>query len=116
MKLTHGLAAVGLVFAALTAEAEITGTVTAVSDYDFRGITQSAQDPALQGSIDYAHESGLYAGIWARNVDFGDDADIEIDYYGGFSGGEEVTYDVGFVWYSYPSTEAQYDYGEVYGE
>lgn len=116
MKLTHGLAAVGLVFAALTAEAEITGTVTAVSDYDFRGITQSAQDPALQGSIDYAHESGLYAGIWASNVDFGDDADIEIDYYGGFSGGEEVTYDVGFVWYSYPSTEAQYDYGEVYGE
>jgi uncharacterized protein (TIGR02001 family) len=116
MKLSHGLAAVGLTFAAMAAHAEFTGTVTAVSDYDFRGITQSAQDPALQGSIDYAHESGLYAGIWASNVDFGDDADIEVDYYGGWSGGEDITYDVGLVWYSYPNTDAQYDYGEVYGE
>ena len=116
MKLSHGLVAAGLSFAAMTAHAEITGTVTAASDYDFRGITQSAQDPVLQGSIDYAHESGLYAGIWASNVDFGDDADVEVDYYAGWSGGEDLTYDVGLVWYSYPGTEAQYDFGEVYGE
>jgi uncharacterized protein (TIGR02001 family) len=118
MKLSHGLAAVGLTFAAITASAEITGTVTATSDYDFRGITQSAQDPALQGSVDYAHESGLYAGIWASNVDFGDDAEVEVDYYGGYSGGEDVSYDVGYVWYSYPGSDdvANYDYGEIYGE
>ena len=114
MKLTHGLAAVALSLSAFAAQAEITGTVTAVSDYDFRGITQSAQDPALQGSVDFAHESGLYAGIWASSVDFGDDAEYEIDYYGGFRGGEDITYDVGGIWYSYPSTDAQYDYGEIY--
>jgi len=114
MKLIHGLAAAALSLSAFAAQAEITGTVTAVSDYDFRGITQSAQDPALQGSIDFAHESGLYAGIWASSVDFGDDAEYEIDYYGGFRGGEDITYDVGGIWYSYPSTDAQYDYGEIY--
>jgi uncharacterized protein (TIGR02001 family) len=118
MKLSHGLAALGLSFAAVAAQAEVTATVTAASDYDFRGITQSAQDPALQGSVDYAHESGLYAGIWASNVDFGDDAEVEIDYYGGFAGGEDVTYDVGYVYYSYPNTNdyKNYDYGEYYGE
>jgi uncharacterized protein (TIGR02001 family) len=116
MKWTHGLAALALSLTALAARAEITGTVTAVSDYDFRGITQSAQDPALQGSIDYAHESGFYAGVWGSNVDFGDDAEVEVDYYGGYSGGEDITYDVGVIWYSYPDTDAQYDFGEVYGE
>ena len=114
MKLSQGLAAVALTFSAMAAHAEITGTVTVVSDYDFRGITQTAQDPALQGSLDYAHDSGFYIGAWASNVDFGDDADIEIDYYGGFRGGEDITYDVGLIWYSYPSTDAQYDFGEVY--
>ena len=59
-----------LTLAALAAQAEITGTVTAVSDYDFRGITQTSQDPALQGSIDYAHDSGFYAGAWAQQRRF----------------------------------------------
>jgi uncharacterized protein (TIGR02001 family) len=118
MKFSHGLAALGLTLAAVTAQAEITGTVTATTDYDFRGITQSAQDPALQGSIDYSHESGLYAGIWASNVDFGDDAEVEVDYYAGFAGGENVTYDVGVVYYSYPGSDdfQNYDFAEFYGE
>jgi uncharacterized protein (TIGR02001 family) len=114
MKLSQGLVAAGLTLAAMTAQAELSATVTATTDYDFRGITQSAQDPALQGSVDYAFGPGFYAGIWASNVDFGDDADIEVDYYGGWRGGEDVTYDVGVVWYSYPNTDAQYDFGEVY--
>jgi uncharacterized protein (TIGR02001 family) len=84
------LTALALTLSAVAANAEITGTVTAVSDYDFRGITQTAQDPALQGSIDYAHDSGFYIGAWASNVDFGDccDENIEVDLYTGFRGGE----------------------------
>jgi len=115
MKLTHGLAAAALALTALTAQAEITGTVTATSDYDFRGITQTAQDPALQGSIDYAHDSGFYAGAWASNVDFGDccDENVEIDLYAGFSGGETLTYDVGFIYYTYPGAD-NIDYPEIY--
>src|SRR5262245_59418168 len=45
-----------------------TGNVTLVSQYIFRGLTQTSGKPALQGGIDYSHSSGLYAGTWASNV------------------------------------------------
>ena len=66
----------------------LTGTVTAVSDYDFRGISLSAKDPALQGSIDWAAANGFYVGAWASNIDYGPgvDGDIEVDLYAGFAG------------------------------
>jgi len=94
--------------AAAAANAEVTATVTAVSDYDFRGITQTAQDPALQASVDYSHSSGFYAGAWGSNVDFGDccDENVELDIYAGFRGGETVTYDVGLVYYTYPGADS----------
>lgn len=115
MKLTQGLAAVGLSLAAMAASAEVTGTVGVYSDYNWRGITQTSQDPALQGSIDYAHDSGFYAGVWASNVDFGDccDENIETDVYLGFSGGETVTWDFGGVYYLYPGAE-DLDFWEIY--
>lgn len=122
MKLTHGMAALVVLASASVAQAEVTGTVTATSDYDFRGLTQSAKGPALQGSIDYAHDSGFYAGLWGSNIDFGDafDEDIEIDYYAGFRGGETLTYDVGIVAYTYPGAEIspsgiKINYQELYG-
>ena len=118
MKLSHGLAAVGLTFAAATASAEVTGTVSAVSDYNFRGISLSANDPALQGSIDYAHDSGFYAGAWASNIDYGDDidGDVEVDLYLGFAGGVEdgLGWDLGAVYYTYPGSDDIEDYPEFY--
>ena len=118
MKLSHGLAAVGLTFAAATASAEVTGTVSAVSDYNFRGISLSANDPALQGSIDYAHDSGFYAGAWASNIDYGDDVDgdVEVDLYLGFAGGVEdgLGWDLGAVYYTYPGSDDIEDYPEFY--
>ena len=115
MKLSHGLAALSLLALGAAAHAEVTATITAVSDYDFRGITQTAQDPALQASIDYTHESGFYIGAWGSNVDFGDccDENVEVDYYTGFRGGEGVTYDVGLIYYTYPGAKS-IDYPEVY--
>ena len=122
MKVSQGVAAVLLMATGALAHAEVTGTVTAVSDYDFRGVSLSAKDPALQGSIDYAHDSGFYAGAWASNIDYGNDVDgdIELDLYGGFAGefGEGFGYDVGIVWYTYPgSSEEGSDiksYPEIY--
>jgi uncharacterized protein (TIGR02001 family) len=115
MKLSQGVAAVLLMATGAVAQADITGTVTVVSDYDFRGITQTATDPALQGSIDYAHDSGFYAGAWASNVDFDTAGDIEVDLYTGFSGGETYVWDVGIVWYTYPSSDRELlDFPEVY--
>ena len=72
MRLSHGIAAIVLASAGVTANAaELSATVTATTDYDFRGITQTAQDPAIQGSVDLATDPGFYAGVWASNVDFG---------------------------------------------
>jgi uncharacterized protein (TIGR02001 family) len=108
MRLIQGLAAVVLMGSAALANAEVTGTVTAVSDYNFRGVSLSASDPALQGSIDWASESGFYAGAWASNIDYGDgyDGNIELDLYGGFAGefSEGFGYDLGIVWYLYPDS------------
>jgi len=119
MKITQGLAAFVLLATASAAHAEFpgtfTGTITATSDYNWRGVTQTSQDPALQGSVDYSMENGFYAGAWASNVDFGDccDEEVEVDLYTGFSGGETVTWDVGFIYYWYPGAE-DLDFPEVY--
>jgi uncharacterized protein (TIGR02001 family) len=115
MKLMQGLAAVALSLAALAAQAEITGNAAVVSDYNWRGISQSAGDPAIQGGIDYAHESGFYTGAWASNVDFGDccDENVEVDVYAGFGGGETVTWDVGLIYYWYPGAD-DLDFPEIY--
>jgi uncharacterized protein (TIGR02001 family) len=117
LKWNHGFAALILMTVASAARAELSATVTAISDYDLRGITQTAQDPALQGSLDWSAESGLYLGAWATNIDFGDccDEEVEVDAYGGFHGGDEVTWDVGFIYYTYPGTEPDFDYPEIYG-
>ena len=118
MKNLRWLAAgVALAVSGAAAAGEFSSTVTATSDYDYRGTTQTAQDPALQASIDWAADSGLYVGAWVSNVDFGDccDEDVELDLYAGFAGGDEegLTYDVGAVWYTYPGAE-DLDYPEIY--
>jgi uncharacterized protein (TIGR02001 family) len=116
MKLFHGAAAVVLLATATAAHAEFSGTVAFTTDYDWRGVTQTAQDPALQGSIDWSTDMGLYAGAWASNVDFGaGDPDIETDLYVGWSGGETLTWDVGGVYYLYPD-ETDFNFPEIYGK
>ena len=53
-----------------------------VSDYAFRGVSQTNEGPAFQGGVDFSHDSGFYAGVWASNVDFvdGDGANAEFDF------------------------------------
>jgi uncharacterized protein (TIGR02001 family) len=108
MKLSQGVAAVLLLVSGAAANAEVTGTIGAVSDYDFRGVSLSAKDPAVQGSIDWAGESGFYAGAWGSNIDYGDgyDGNFELDLYAGFAGETAggLGYDVGIVWYLYPDS------------
>jgi uncharacterized protein (TIGR02001 family) len=87
---------------------EFSSTITAISDYDFRGVSLSAEDPALQVSLDWAAENGFYIGAWASNIDYGNDidGDLELDLYAGF-GGEGaggMGYDFGLVYYTYPGS------------
>jgi uncharacterized protein (TIGR02001 family) len=111
------VASVALAVAGVANAGDLSMTVTATSDYDFRGVTQTAQDPALQLSVDWAAENGLYVGAWGSNVDFGDccDENVELDLYAGFAGGDEegLTYDVGGVYYMYPGAD-DLDYPEIY--
>jgi uncharacterized protein (TIGR02001 family) len=90
-------------------------SVALSSDYVWRGYSQTDEDPAISGSFDYGHSSGFYAGVWASNVDFGDDASIEVDIYAGFAnefGDTGIGYDVGVLRYIYD--EEDYDWNEVY--
>ena len=81
----------------------------AVTDYRDRGISQTRLNPALQGGADYALPGGFYVGTWLSTIkwikDFGGDADVEWDLYGGYKGeiGKDLGYDVGVLGYVYPS-------------
>jgi uncharacterized protein (TIGR02001 family) len=81
----------------------------AVTDYRYRGISQTRLDPALQGGADYALPGGFYVGTWLSTIrwikDFGGDADVEWDVYAGYKGelGKDLAYDVGVLGYVYPS-------------
>lgn len=95
-------------------------TLAVTSDYRFRGQSQTDRNPAVQGSVDFASESGFFAGVWASNIDFNDfnDTSIEVDLYAGIttavSESTEATFKV--VYYAYPDQDnfnADYDYIEV---
>lgn len=88
----------------------------ALSDYAFRGVSQTNEGPALQGGADYTHSSGFHAGVWASNVDFLDDdgANVEVDVYVGW--GTELndvfSLDATVVRYNYIDQSA-YEYNEL---
>jgi uncharacterized protein (TIGR02001 family) len=86
------------------------GAIDLVSEYRFRGISQSNGDPALQAGVEFAAGSGFYAGLWGSNISWlSDGADdvsssIEIDVYLGwrteFASG--LGLDLGLTQYLYP--------------
>ncbi|WP_434517302.1 TorF family putative porin (plasmid) [Dechloromonas sp. ARDL1] len=51
-----------------TPEHSLTGNVGVVSQYVFRGLSQTDGKPAVQGGFDYAHVSGFYLGTWLSNI------------------------------------------------
>jgi uncharacterized protein (TIGR02001 family) len=132
MKQLRVLSAVGLLALAGAAQADVTSTVTLVSDYDFRGFTQTGESPAVQLSLDFATEGGFYAGLWGSNVDdfcdtpdgcYDDEdnrifntASTEVDAYAGFKlplG--DSTLDLGAVYYTYAGA-SDLNFAEIYGK
>jgi uncharacterized protein (TIGR02001 family) len=107
-------------------EFEISGNVALTSDYRFRGISQSNEDPAIQGGFDVGFEPGFYLGTWGSSIDFdvndnstGSYGNLELDYYGGWRGpigDSDFGVDVGYAYYDYPSdtTDPVGDYQEFY--
>jgi uncharacterized protein (TIGR02001 family) len=104
---------------------EFSANVNLTSDYSFRGISQTDRGPALQGGFDYSADLGegfgFYAGVWGSNVNFnnGDEGDLELDGYGGFTYGVNgFTFDLGTIYYAYPGAAGalEYDFWEVQGK
>ncbi len=90
--------------------ADISSDLTITSNYLSRGVTQTDNQPAVQGSLSFINEEGLYTGIWISNVVGGS----EIDLYAGLSGNlKDVNYDLGAVSYIYPNRNDE-DYTELY--
>jgi len=129
MKLSSSLLVLALSAAALPAFADepapdpLSFNIGAVSEYRYRGISQTRLKPALQGGIDYADPSGFYIGTWASTIkwikDAGGDADVEVDLYGGYKAevAKGLTLDVGVLQYAYPSNKLNPSANtfEVYG-
>lgn len=80
--------------------------LTAASDYRTRGISQTLGDPTAQAGATLIHSSGLYAGTWTSNVDFGSNLKTrqELDYYAGYywQATDNVSLDTRFIKYTYP--------------
>lgn len=98
----------------------VTGTVGLVSDYRFRGVSQSDENVAVQGGITVTHESGLYVGTWGSNLagwgTFGG-GNMELDVIAGYKlpvGGGAL--DVGVTWYMYPGGFNNTDFFEGYAK
>ena len=105
----------------------LTGNVNVFSDYRFRGISQTAKGPAVQGGFDFAHKSGFYAGNWNSNVSgasYVGGNGAEMDFYAGYKGeiaDTGISYDIGDLYYYYnkarntgDTTGVKYDNNEVY--
>ena len=82
--------------------------VGVVTDYRYRGISQSRLAPAAQAGVDFAAKNGIYLGAWTSTIkwikDAGGKDDFELDLYGGYKGeiAKDVSYDVGVLTYQYP--------------
>lgn len=98
----------------------ISGAAAIVSDYRFRGVSQSDEGFAVQGGFTISHDSGFYVGTWGSNLagwgTFGG-ANMELDIYGGYKlPVGEGTLDVGLTWYMYPSGADETDFAELYAK
>ena len=86
-----------------------TGNVGLVTDYRFRGISQTDKRFAVQGGFTVSHESGLYASVWGSSIDeyVAGASDQEIDLIAGYTKTVgAATFDVGVLYYYYPGAEA----------
>jgi uncharacterized protein (TIGR02001 family) len=111
-----------IVFQIQVVSAEWGGSITLVSDYRARGISQSGEEPAVQGWIEYFDDSGFYAGWWGSNLDYyrsGDPFDneewVEHDLYIGYFKqlSENLSYDFTYYEYFLPGTKSDVDFNEI---
>jgi uncharacterized protein (TIGR02001 family) len=101
------LLASSAVMAQAAPESSLSFNVGGVTDYRYRGISQTRNQPAIQAGVDYADKSGFYVGAWGSTIKWiedsgGTDGSLELDIYGGYKGSAgPISYDVGVLRYEY---------------
>jgi uncharacterized protein (TIGR02001 family) len=103
-----------------TSASEFSGLVTLTTEYIYRGMTLSDGDPAIQAGVDYEHDSGLFAGIWASSMDVitpVSERKRELDFYAGYISSPDapLSATVTALYYTYPGQTGarRYDYIEL---
>lgn len=123
-KLTAAVLALAAATPALAQDEEssafkVTGSVGLVSDYRFRGVSQSDKEMAIQGGITINHDSGFYAGTWGSNLSgwgtFGG-SNMELDLFAGYKVQltDAVAVDTGLTWFMYPGGASETDFAELF--
>jgi len=121
-KLSYAVVVASLMAAGVAqAEVKSSGSVALTTDYKFRGISQTSNNVAVQGSVTLTDDSGVYATAWASSVD-GLMGGSELDLLLGYAGtAGDVSYDVGVMRYAYPGANSSNtgsgtdpDYNEIY--
>ena len=116
-------AALALGLTSIAHAADITGNLTILSDYRYRGVSQTLNGPEVSGNIDFTTNSGFYAGTFISNVSseyYTHGAGYEEDFYGGFKKEvvKGVTLDVGSYtdtyYKAYEPKNLNYTTSEVY--
>ena len=115
-------AAVAGVLTSGAAMAELTGNIGVMSNYLWRGVTQTSDTAAVSGGLDYSHKSGAYAGTWVAEVSplATESGQYEMDLYAGYAAeAGDISYDVGIIKYVYPiddggTVQVDADFAELY--
>ena len=90
-------------------------SITGTSDYVFRGVSQTDNDPTIQGAINIGYGI-FYAGVWGSGLDWDTDpkAEIELDYYAGIKPTwGKATFDFGVIYYNFPGSTDSVLFGSV---
>lgn len=96
---------------------DLSFNVAATNNYVWRGVSQTQDNAAIQGGVDYKKGS-FYVGAWGSNVDFGDDTSTELDLYVGITPTVgDWSFDFGYIHYMYPNEcdTCDYNFGELKG-
>ena len=124
-----GILGAALLWAAVLpayAESDITlsGNAAFKTQYVDRGLTNSAERPAVQPEVDLYYKEIYYAGIWGSNVDFGagpngqELADLELDFYVGVAPtAGKWNFDIAAYYVAYPGAfdpGGEFDYVEIW--
>lgn len=100
-----------------------TGSVAFTTDYKFRGISQTTNNAAVQGSLTLNHDSGAYFTAWGSSIAAANGG-LELDTLLGYAGSSgDIGYDVGVMRYNYPGNDGgqaanngrkRFSYNEAY--